>query len=266
MNILVTNDDGIDSPGLWALAEALSHVGNILLVAPEEQQSGIGTGVSFSRDGVTINNVPSPLPGVNAYAIGGTPSDCVIIGLKYISKNHIDLIVSGINIGPNVGRDIPYSGTVMATLGGFYRKIPSIAVSLAVTDKNEKARFDVAAQFAATVAVSVKTGDIDARSIININVPNLPPGEIKGVKVTRTADFGYVHLAELNGSPGKAVYNTVTRQPDEAALETGTDVWAIKEGYISVTPIKLEVTHHELIPVIEECVEEFDCGYLGNML
>ena len=266
MNILVTNDDGIDSPGIWELARELSRVGDILLVAPETQQSGTGTGVSFSRDGININKVAPRIPGVNAYSIGGTPSDCVILGLKYITKHHIDLIASGINLGPNVGHDIPYSGTVMATLGGYYRKIPSIAVSLALHEKNESARFDVAARFAATVAEAIKNRRLDVSAIININVPNLPADKIKGVKTTRTANFGYVHLADLSGSDVKAVYNTVTRKPAGVEIEAGTDVWAINEGYISVTPVRLDVTHHELIPVIEDCLGNLDCGYLGNTL
>jgi 5'-nucleotidase len=241
-------------------------LGNVLLVAPETQQSGTGTGVSFSGDGINIKDVASPIHGVKAYSIGGTPSDCVILGLKHITRNHIDLVASGINLGPNVGRDIPYSGTVMATLGGYYRKIPSMAVSLALHEKNESARFDVAARFAGTVAEAIKSHSIDTSSIININVPNLPPEKIKGVKTTRTANFGYVHLADLTGSDAKAVYNTVTRKPDGAEFETGTDVWAIREGYISVTPVRIDVTHHELIPVIEECLEGLDYGYLGQSL
>jgi 5'-nucleotidase len=131
VNILVTNDDGINSQGIWALAEALSKVGNVLIVAPDKQQSGVGTSVSFLRENVTITEASSTITGVKAYAVGGTPSDCVILGLRQLSQAHIDLLVSGINYGPNVGRDIPYSGTVMATLGGYFRKIPSIAISLA---------------------------------------------------------------------------------------------------------------------------------------
>jgi len=263
LNILVTNDDGINSPGLWALADALQHIGKVLVVAPEKQQSGTGTGVSFNSDGVSINNVSFPVEGIQAYAVGGTPSDCVILGLRYITKEHIDLIASGINLGPNLGHDIPYSGTVMATLGGYFRKIPSMAVSLATHDKNESPRYDVAAQFAADVAKTIKSGEIDTSAIININVPNLPAEAIKGVKATRTADFGYVRLSHLSGTEKKARYETMTRKLDEIEFEPGTDAWAIKHGYISVTPVRLDVTHHDLIPAIEEGIAGLHRRYPG---
>ena len=131
MNILVTNDDGINSPGLWALAEAMSRVGETLVVAPDKQQSGVGTSVSL-HDDMSVSEVSSSIKGVRAYTVGGTPSDCIIIGLRRLAQAHINLIISGINLGPNIGHDIPYSGTVMATLQGYFRKIPSIAISLAM--------------------------------------------------------------------------------------------------------------------------------------
>jgi 5'-nucleotidase len=264
LNILVTNDDGIASPGIWALAGALSRVGNVLVVAPDKQQSGVGSGVSFGRDGLLVHEVTSALPGVTAFSVGGTPSDCVLIGLKRISKVNIDLLASGINLGPNVGHDIPFSGTVMATLSGYFRKIPSLAVSLATRDKNEKTRFDIAARFAATVAENIHNGCIDASAIINVNVPNLPPEDIKGIRVTRAADFGYVHLGTMTTDGKIAAYDVTTRKPDNAALAQGTDVWALAEGYISITPLRLDVTHHELIPVIADCLGGLDTGYLGK--
>ena len=254
MNILVTNDDGIKSPGIWALAEALSKVGNVLVVAPDKQQSGVGTSVSFLRENVTITEAPSSIAGVKAYAISGTPSDCVILGLRQLSQAHIDLLVSGINFGPNVGHDIPYSGTVMATLGGYFRKIPSMAVSLAFRDRNAEIRFDIAARVAASIAENIKNGILQTEAILNVNVPNISPELIKGIRVTRTADFGYVRLGDAIGKSPTS-HEVKIGNPAEDPAEDNTDVWAINAGYISVTPLQFNITHHDAILSIKESIQ-----------
>jgi 5'/3'-nucleotidase len=259
LNILVTNDDGINSPGIWKLAEALSKVGNVLVVAPDKQQSGVGTSVSFLRENVTITEAPSQIPGVKAYAVSGTPSDCVLLGLRQLTRSHIDLLVSGINYGPNVGRDIPYSGTVMATLGGYFRKIPSIAVSLAFRDRNAEIRFDVAARIAVSIAESIKNGSMHTEAILNVNVPNISPELIKGIRVTRTADFGYVRLADAIGKNASS-YDVVIGNPSGTSDDDNTDVWAINAGYISITPLHIDVTHHELIPTITQKIQGLEWG------
>jgi 5'-nucleotidase len=264
MNILVTNDDGIESPGIWALVAELSKIGEVLLVAPDKQQSGVGTSVSFTRDKVTLKEVSSQIASVRSFAVSGTPSDCVILGLRKITTARIDLIVSGINLGPNVGNDIPYSGTVMATLGGYFRKIPSIAVSLAFKDRSEEYRFDTAARFTATVVEAIKKGQMRTDIIININVPNIPPEHIKGIMATRAAGFGYVRLGKTNSAGQEASFDTIIGKPENAALEEGTDVWAVRNGYISVTPLHLDVTRYELIPEIAQCMEELNRDYLGK--
>ena len=254
MNILVTNDDGISSQGIWALAEALSKVGNVLIVAPDKQQSGVGTSVSFLRENVTITEASSTIVGVKAYAVSGTPSDCVILGLRQLSQAHIDLLVSGINYGPNVGRDIPYSGTVMATLGGYFRKIPSMAVSLAFRDRNAPIRFDIAARVAASIAENIKNGTMQTDAILNVNVPSISPELIKGIRVTRTADFGYVRLADAIGKSADS-YDVKIGNPAESKTEDNTDVWAINAGYISVTPLQFNITHHDAILSIKENIQ-----------
>ena len=253
MNILVTNDDGIESPGIWALAESLSKIGSVLLVAPDEQQSGVGTSISFSRKNTTIQETRSPIPGVMAFAVGGTPSDCVLLGLKRLKKGHIDLIVSGINKGPNLGNDIPYSGTVMATLVGYFRKIPSMAISVAIQKEEEPIRFDVAARVALSLVASIQNNRYNINSIINVNIPNIPPGHIKGVLATRAAGFGYVRLGRAIDNGGSAGYDSIFGKPEQESLEENTDVWAIGEGYISITPLQFDITDHKGIPLIAEC-------------
>jgi len=260
MNILVTNDDGIGSQGIWQLAAAMQRLGNTVIVAPEKEQSAMGTSVSLSST-TTIVEAPSSLEGVKAYAVGGTPSDCVIVGLRVMREQRIDLLVSGINYGPNCGRDIPHSGTVMATLPGYFRKIPSIAVSLAIRRYEDDARFDVAALVAGSVAESVKEGQLPTDGIININVPNTAVDQIKGIRVTKAAPTGYINLMVKNpdGRYAFRIGKSVTTEMME-----GTDIMALESGYVSVTPLRLEVTHYDLIPHLLEGMETVEAKLLGR--
>ncbi|MDD5289356.1 MAG: 5'/3'-nucleotidase SurE [Dehalococcoidales bacterium] len=263
MNILVTNDDGIDSLGLWMLADAMSRVGQVMVVAPDRQQSGVGSSISLHGD-MSIREVPVSLPDIRAYAIGGTPSDCTMLGLRRLSQGDIDLVVSGINTGPNVGRDIPYSGTVMATLQGYYRKIHSIAVSLFPQTLEEELNFEVAAQVAETLALNIKNGKMNTDAILNVNVPNIPKEQIKGILTTRTAATGYVKLLE---KPSDESFNYSVKHLDTSiskTIEEGTDIWALHSGFISITPLRFEVTHHDFIPTLEEFIQEMGNGFFGS--
>jgi 5'-nucleotidase len=262
LNILVTNDDGVDAPGLWALAEAMSRVGNIMVVAPVKEQSGVGTSVSL-HSGMTIDEVPSRISGVEAYAVDGTPSDCVIVGLRQLAKGrHIDMVISGINPGANTGRDIPYSGTVMATLQGYFRRIPSIAVSLAYRERGQELRYDVAAKVAESLARRVQDGHMPTDVIINANVPSIPLEEIKGMVTTRAAtnSFYSIPRSRDKGNLSYSVTNlpTIADFPHqsvgglERAIEEGTDIWAIMGDMISITPLRIDVTDHDSLAALEE--------------
>ncbi len=274
MNILVTNDDGIDSPGLWALAEAMSRIGETLIVAPDKQQSGVGTSVSLHNE-MNVSEVPSSISGARAYAISGTPSDCVIIGLRRLTRRHIDLVISGINLGANVGNDIPYSGTVMATLQGYFRRIPSIAISLVLHSREEELCLDSAARVAEYLAIGIKDGKMPTDAILNTNVPNMPLETIRGIVTTRTAATGYVRLSavaedgSVKYSRGSQILNSAdsshqVRARKEPVIEEGTDVWAINQGLISITPLHINITDHERIPGLTECVTALESDILGN--
>ena len=262
MNILVTNDDGIDSKGLWALAKAMSQVGQVLVVAPDKERSGAGSSVSLHNN-MGIAEVSSSIHGIRAYAIDGTPSDCVMLGIRRLAQGNVDLVVSGINPGPNIGRDIHYSGTVMATLQSYYRKIPSIAVSLYPKTKEEELNFDFAAQVVERLAVNIKNGKLKTDSILNVNVPNIPKEQIKGILTTRAADTGYVKLSQVEGD-NIVNYTLELDKLYNVHLEEGTDIWAIHAGYVSITPLRFEVTHHDVIPSIAECVQEINSEFLGK--
>jgi len=262
MNILVTNDDGIDSPGLWALAGELSRVGDVLVVAPNSQQSGVGTSVSLHSD-TSIDEVPSSIPGVKAYAIGGTPTDCVLLGIRRLREDRrFGLLVSGINRGANLGRDIPFSGTVMATLGGYFRGIPSIAVSLAILDGNREPDFTFAATVAGQLARRIEDGTLPTDVILNTNVPDIPPEQIRGIMTTRTASGAWVRIAPVSTEDGIR-YQSSNRATEKEHPE-GTDIWAVKSGMVSITPLRMEVTHHERIPALEEHVRSLESDLLGD--
>jgi 5'-nucleotidase len=255
MEILVTNDDGIDSPGIWALAEAMSRLGETLIVAPDRQQSGVGTALSLHRD-MKIVEAPSRLEGVRAYAVGGTPSDCVIAGLRKLATGHIDLLASGINLGANLGRDILYSGTAMSTLQGYFRNIPSMAVSL-VMDSGRGAYFHSAAVAAELVAQRMTKGEIRTRAVLNINVPNIPLDEIKGIAVTNAASRAYNKLSDKQNNNGMG-YSTESRKISEIELERDTDIWAVINGFISITPVRIEVTGHAEKPALSRWTSKLE--------
>ncbi len=274
MNILVTNDDGIDAPGLWALAEAMSRVGYTMVVAPDKEQSGVGTSVSL-HSGMRIDEVPSKISGVVAFAVDGTPSDCVIVGLRQLAKGrHIDMIISGINPGANTGRDIPYSGTVMATLQGYFRRIPSIAVSLAYRERGEELHYDVAARVAESLARRVQGSNMPADVIINANIPNLPLEEIKGMVTTRAATDSFYSIPRSRRSESLdaavASLPTIVDFPHQAVggvervIEEGTDIWAIMGDMISISPLRIDVTDHDSLAAMEKHVLELKIDLLGD--
>jgi 5'-nucleotidase len=274
VNILVTNDDGIDAPGLWALAEAMSRVGYTMVVAPDKEQSGVGTSISL-HSGMSIDEVPSQVSGIEAYAVEGTPSDCVIVGLRQLAKGrHIDMIISGINPGANTGRDIPYSGTVMATLQGYFRRIPSIAVSLAYRERGEELRYDVAARVAESLARRVQNGNMPTDVIINTNIPNIPLAEIKGMVTTRAATGSFYNIPRRRGSESLSFsmtnLQTIANFPHqpvggvERVIEEGTDIWAIMGDMISISPLRIDVTDHDSLEALEEHVAALKFDLLGD--
>ena len=264
MKILVTNDDGIDSPGVWALAEAMSRLGETLLVAPDTQRSGAGTSVSL-HNGMSVVDVPSSIEGVRAYAVGGTPTDCVIIGLWRLTQGDVDLIVSGINIGGNMGTDILYSGTVMATLQGYYRQIPSMAVSLAIQGEAPHMRFDVASKLAELLALNMTSNTMPGGAILNVNVPSIPQEMVKGIVITKAASRSYVRLvaSQHNVDLGRS---WSAQRAAELGIHEGTDIWAIYAGSISITPLRPAVTDHDSIPTLTEHVPTLEYDLLRTVL
>ncbi|MFC1942170.1 5'/3'-nucleotidase SurE [Chloroflexota bacterium] len=241
MHILVTNDDGILSDGLWALARELKNIARVTVVAPDRQQSGIGTAVTL-RQPLRIQKTQPAVPGVDAYSTDGTPSDSVILGLGKLARGKVDVVVSGINQGSNLGEDVHISGTVGAALQGYFRSFPSIAIS---APRESTRCLDTAARVAAILAEKLGTTSLPTKTFLNVNVPDLPPAEINGVKITRLARESHINTVEESNHETQKYYWLMRERVCEA-IDDSTDIWAIDQGNISITP--LYTTHSDRPP------------------
>ncbi len=250
MRILVTNDDGVHSDGLFALVTALRGVGDVSVVAPERQQSATGHAITLHKPlrltEVTLRD------GTPALASNGTPSDCAALGILEVLGGDVDLVVSGINHGPNLGWDVHYSGTVSAAIEAAMIGKPSVAVSVASWDKD--IHWTPAADFAAEVAKRLQTHPLPPHTVLNINAPNLPQSQISGYAVTTQGHRQYVDRLEKRLDPvGRPYYWLGGSLAEEAdAAEPGSDVRVVADGKISLTPIHLDLTAYSLLPSLKD--------------
>jgi 5'-nucleotidase len=231
LNILVTNDDGIYADGLWRVAEELRSVGEVTIVAPDRDQSGAGASVSL-RLPIRYREIKPLVNGITCYAVEGTPSDSVIIAIRKAVINSIDLVVSGINDGANLGNDVFISGTVGAALQGYAYGIPSIAISVAGFSD---VKYDVAAKTARYLADLYKNGILTDNMMLNVNVPKLPLDKIQGVEITSLGERSYTDRID-EGHDGKRDYYWIIRGIPEWSVVPGTDIWALEQNKISITP------------------------------
>jgi 5'-nucleotidase len=232
LRVLVTNDDGIDSPGLWRLAEAMAEVGSVMVVAPAQEASGTGTAMTFRQE-LQVREVESRLQGVHAYAVDGTPADCVVVGLRRLKEGRIGLVASGINLGPNLGNDVLLSGTVGAALQGGFRGITSLAFSLDIGDGPQ---WDTVEAVARLLGHRIADGTLPTGAFLNVNVPALPLGELQGIAVTTVARGGYLRLIETGDGLRERLRREFRR--DLTHGHPGTDIWAIANGYVSISPLQ----------------------------
>jgi 5'-nucleotidase len=240
--ILVTNDDGVDSEGLLKLKQALSGVAPVAVLAPNRNWSASGHSKTLDRP-LRVAEV-TLADGSRAFACDGSPSDCVALAFLGILPERPSLVVSGINKGPNLAGDITYSGTVAAAMEAVVIGVPSIAVSLA--DYYEW-NFDYAASFAAQLAAHVLTEGLEPDVLLNVNVPHLPRDEVQGVQVTRLGRRIYRSELMKRTDPFGRDYYWIGGEIPTGDLTDGTDVAAVHEGFVSVTPIHLDLTNHTLI-------------------
>ncbi|HCX73681.1 MAG TPA: 5'/3'-nucleotidase SurE [Candidatus Cloacimonas sp.] len=247
MNILLTNDDGINARGINVLYEYLQELGHTLfVVAPDKQQSA-------TSHSITLHN---PLRIIKQkkhfYAVNGTPTDCVILAEQVITKERIDLVISGINAGPNMGEDILYSGTVAAALEAMFIKIPSVAVSMAAyTDQ----KFNTGAKFIVEFLKKGMEKVIKQGEMFNINIPNLEYEDVKGINITKLGHRHYEDFVKKQQDPrgrniywigGKAIWGQ----------EEGTDSKSVSEGFVSITPMAPKFTQEDSFKKLQNWLEQ----------
>ncbi|HEX3034871.1 MAG TPA: 5'/3'-nucleotidase SurE [Thermodesulfobacteriota bacterium] len=242
MRILISNDDGINSAGIHALAEAFMALGEVFIVAPDRDQSATSHALNLHRP-LRIEEISD-----NVYSVDGTPTDCINLAVNGILKDRKpDLLVSGINKGENLGDDITYSGTVSAAIEGTLLGIPSIAVSAVSKAGKNDFRFDTASHYALLVAKHILRMPLPQGTLLNVNVPNLPKGEIMGIWVTRQGKRVYGEPIVENVDPRGRKYYWIGGNELRSLDIENSDILAIKQGYVSLTPIKLDLTDYEFM-------------------
>ena len=238
--ILVTNDDGVHSEGIKALADALRPLGDVTVVAPIQEASAIGHALTLRRP-LRIDTIG---PGV--CAVDGTPTDCVNLAIAHVLKRKPDLIVSGINKGWNLGDDVTYSGTVSGALEGALLEIPSIAIS---TQRIKDAcEFGPSATAAAIVAQAVLERGLPKFTLLNINVPM---GPTKGFRVTVQAKRNHVTVVSERMDPRHREYYWIEEGENEWEPHDRSDYQAVRDGYISITPLQPDMTAYDALAYVE---------------
>ncbi len=253
-NILVTNDDGIDSPGLWALVRAVAPFGDrIYVIAPTVNQSAVGAGITLRRELHWERYPGENIPGVEAWHVNGTPADCVLVGMNKIISGDIHWIVSGVNQGANVGNDILASGTVGGALQGHFLGLTSMAFSQTTAD-DEETDWTCAERVASLIAKAAAHKKVPEGVFLNVNIPRCSYEELAGVLVTRMGKHGYLRLKEAFENVGviEREVDLVTH-PD---TPPGTDIWALANRYVSVSPLQSNLTDHRLLDLLSERLNE----------
>jgi 5'-nucleotidase len=237
IRILVCNDDGIAAPGIAALADALHAVGEVTVVAPDRQQSAVGHAITMNRP---LRVVPYHRDGqMFGYAVEGTPADAVKLAVKCLMDRKPDLVVSGINHGSNTAVNILYSGTVSAATEGMILGIPSIAISLTTYGE---ADFRYAGKVGVELAREVLRRGLPSGVLLNVNVPAIPEEEIRGVRLTRQGESSWDDTFDVRRDPANREYYWLTGEMRITDTDPETDQVAIREGYVSVTPIRYDLT------------------------
>lgn len=265
-HILLTNDDGIDAPGLLALRQALGAVARVDVVAPERNWSAAGHTKTMHKP-LRARRV-ALADGSEALATNGTPSDCVALALLGLLERKPDLVISGINAGGNVGSDITYSGTVAAAMEAVIAGIPAIAVSV---DALESTHLAVAAAFVARLALLMLRHATDEPLLLNVNVPDLPHAELRGAQITRLGRRVYRDALVERSDPRGRAYYWIGGEPPLGVPEEGTDIGALEAGYISITPIAMDLTDYRNVPMLrawqitlEDAAEDASRGRVGD--
>jgi len=248
MRVLVSNDDGIEAPGINVLARHLSVVGEVIIVAPDRDRSGASNSLTLDQP-LRVTRLDE-----QRYRVAGTPTDCVHLALAGLLDVEPDIVVSGINNSANLGDDVIYSGTVSAAMEGRFLGLPAIAVSLAAKD-HQGEHYHSAAQAALVIMQRLLVDPLPADTILNVNVPDCPWAELRGFAVTRLGrrhrSAPCVRQVDPRGRPFYWIGPAGEAEDDGP----GTDFHAVREGYISITPIQVDLTRYQALEKISGWVE-----------
>jgi 5'-nucleotidase len=251
MHILVTNDDGVQAPGLLALAQEMRKLGKVTVFAPDKNWSASGHVKTMDRPLRVRETMLAD--GSAAFMSDGAPSDCVALPLLGLLGEKIDLVVSGINPNANIGHDVTYSGTVTAAMEAVIDGVRGIAVSLDSPDGHKGALdYSTASVVARRVAEKVMTDGLPDGVLLNVNVPYLKEDELKGYMITRQGLRVYRDALDSRLDPRGRPYYWIGGEYPTGVNEPGTDFGALKEGYVSITPLQLDLTHYKAMDVLRK--------------
>ena len=249
--ILVVNDDGVTAPGIKALVEAVSHLGRVIVVAPDAPQSGMGHAITIGNplrlEKVDLFNT------IETYQCSGTPADCVKLAIDKVLHRKPDLCVSGINHGSNASINVIYSGTMSAAIEAAIDGIPSVGFSL--LDYDFDADFSASKHFVTKVAERVLQHGLPLNSLLNVNIPKFNLNDIKGIKVCRQAYANWVEEFDERRDPRGKKYFWLTGKFDSNDKAEDTDEWALANGFVSVVPVQFDLTAHQHIAAITKILE-----------
>lgn len=240
--ILISNDDGFDARGIQVLARALAPLGEVFVVAPDTEQSASSHSLTVRRP-IEIKRVDE-----RRFRVCGTPTDCVVLALQVILDGKPDVVVSGINHGPNMGEDVHYSGTVAAAFEGRILDVPAVAISaLQRSVEDEESNGHVAR----AVVESVLQRGLPEGALLNVNIPDPQRGPIRGVRVTRMGSRHYENFIEPTGRGELRSHYTIGGEAPIWREDEGTDIAAVRDGYVSVTPLQTDMTHYAAVVEME---------------
>lgn len=248
MNILITNDDGIRADGIIELAKEISNIANVYVVAPESQKSATGHAITIHSP-IMVNDEFID-ENIKAYSISGTPADCVKVGIEALFKDvNIDLVLSGINNGPNLGTDVVYSGTASAAIEGLIQNKPSIAVSYDDFNIDKEIYRNSAKYIVNLINIMKDKLELLDDCILNVNIPKT---EVKGLKITKLGERKYDNVMDERVSPYGKRYFWIGGDIKDLKQDEDSDITAVENGYISITPVNIEMTNLGMINRLKE--------------
>lgn len=246
MHFLVTNDDGVSAPGLLALAKEMRKLGDISILAPDHNWSASGHVKTMHRP-LRVKEI-SLLNGIPAFASDGAPSDCVALALLGFLEEKVDLVVSGINPHANIGHDVTYSGTVTAAMEAVIGGVPGVAFSLDSPESHTvEVDYGPAARIARLVIERLIQHDIPINTLLNVNIPYLTEDQIKGWMITRQGLRVYRDMLERRHDPRGLPYYWIGGDAPTGVPESGTDFGALAQGFVSITPLQLDLTDYQAL-------------------